>query len=368
MSNAAMPDAAMLNAPTTLRDHLAAQRRFVATRAPVYAALLALLEAELDRGLEARLEEAWRARTFGAFYERPLLLLAALRDEALHDGPAHPLWRAVAAPEPDASALSRAAVADALAPERTRLWRLLAERRLQTNEPSRAVAWLWPARIASEVEPERAFALFDVGASAGLNLIADHLPPLWELDDGTPLEVVLAAPVVERTGFDLHPLDALDDDDARWLRACVWPGQGDREVRLMEALEVFRRLQAEEGAPVVRPARAREVPERLPVGEDGRLALVYQTIVRDYLPTDEWEAYRDGLLRWIEHRPRGSAVWVELEVTPDARSGAPPAAITVHVRGEAGPRALTLAHCEPHPRRLTVHPEAVAELRSALAS
>ncbi len=358
----------MPNPPGTLRQDLADQRAFVRTRVPVYAHILGLLEAELDRGLEQRLRAIWRERRFGAFYERPLLLLAALRDEALREGEAHPLWRAIAHAEPDAGAADATAVRDALAPDRKRLWRNLAERHVQTNEPSRAVAWLWPARIAARAAGPRPLALFDVGASAGLNLVADRLTPMWEHDDGSPLQVAPAAPVDRRVGFDLRPLDALDEEDARWLRACVWPGQADREARLEAAISAFRILQPEAGAPRVRSTPASHVPGLLPRGDDGRLALVYQTIVRDYLPPDEWEAYRSGLERWLDDRPAGSALWVELEVTDAARNGGPPAAITAHVRAAAGPRSFVLAHCEPHPRRLQVHVDAVEAFRSALGS
>ena len=141
----------MENRPGTLEEDLAAQRRFVRTRAPVYDRLLELLEEQLPRGLEARLADAWQGRSFGAFYERPLLLLAALRDDALRQGESHPLWAAIAHPSPAADRIDRSAVAAALAPERGHFWRTVAVRHLQTNEPTRAVVWLWPARLASGI-------------------------------------------------------------------------------------------------------------------------------------------------------------------------------------------------------------------------
>jgi hypothetical protein len=356
----------MPNPPGTLRQDFADQRAFVRSRAPAYAHLLGLLEAELDQGLEERLASVWQGRRFGAFYERPLLLLAALRDEALRDGEPHPLWRAIGQRTPDPDSADAAAVKDALAPQRARFWRILAERHVQTNEPSRAVAWLWPARISAGAAGSRPLALFDVGASAGLNLVADRLPAVWEHADGSPLAVEPGTPLDRRVGFDPRPLDALDEEDARWLRACIWPGQTDREARLDAAISAFGSLQGRPDAPTVHRARAGEVPGLLPRGEDGRLALVYQTIVRDYLPPDEWAAYRSGLERWLADRPAGSALWVELEVTEAARSGGPPAAITAHVSTSAGLRALVLAHCEPHPRRLHVHRDAVETLEVAL--
>jgi hypothetical protein len=130
----------MANAPGSLRDDMRTQREFLGSRAPVYAKLLEILEAQLLHGLEARLEDAWRDRPFGAWYERPLLLAGSLRNDALREGTSHPLWRAIAQPDPDLSALTVPAVADAVAPERTYFWHTLVTRHLQTNDPSRAVA------------------------------------------------------------------------------------------------------------------------------------------------------------------------------------------------------------------------------------
>ena len=254
----------------------------------------------------------------------------------------------------------------AVTAKRAYLWRTLAERHLQTNEPARAVAWLWPARIATASKPARPLELFDVGSSAGLNLNGDQLPPMWERQDGEQLDVALTVPMTRRIGFDLRPLDVLHEEDARWLKACVWPGEREREARLELAIRAFRSLQSAPDAPTVHLARAGEVPSLLPHGDDGLLALVCQTIVRDYLPQSEWETYRTGLQSWLLSRPPGSAMWVELEVNEQARQGGPPVALTVHVRGARGLCSFGLAQCEPHPRRLDVDVAAVSALRAAL--
>jgi hypothetical protein len=197
-------------------------------------------------------------------------------------------------------------------------------------------------------------------------LIGDQLPPMWEREDGEQLDVELVAPIVRRLGFDLRPLDVLDEEDARWLKACVWPGEREREARLAQAIRAFRKLQSAPDAPSVRPVRAGEVPSLLPHGDDGRLALVCQTIVRDYLPQSEWETYQTGLQRWLLSRPPGLAMWVELEVSEQARQGGRPIALGVHLRGAEGLCSFVLAHCEPHPRRLDVDVAAVSRLRVAL--
>jgi hypothetical protein len=38
--------------------------------------------------------------------------------------------------------------------------------------------------------------------------------------------------VVARVGVDLDPVEVTDADDARWLHACLWPGQPERAARL----------------------------------------------------------------------------------------------------------------------------------------
>jgi hypothetical protein len=109
-------------------------------------------------------------------------------------------------------------------------------------------------RIAAAAKP-RPIELFDVGSSAGLNLVGDQLQGIWESQDGARLDVEPTMPIVRRTGFDLRPLDVLDEEDARWLKACVWPGDRDREKRLEDAIAAFRRLQLDSSAPRVERAR-----------------------------------------------------------------------------------------------------------------
>ncbi|HZD03338.1 MAG TPA: DUF2332 family protein [Longimicrobiales bacterium] len=335
-----------------LLEDLAAQRDFVAERAPVYARILELLPDVLPW---ERLEEAWAGRSFGAWYERPLLILAGLRNDALAEGAAHPLWRAMGN-DAGLHAVTRDALGAALSAERG-LWHELRHRHLQTNETSRAVAWLWPAHLLANAVSGGSLEVFDIGASAGLNLVADALPGIWTGSDGTPLEIEPLPRVVKRRGYDLRPLDPDDEDAARWLRACVWPGQGERERRLERALAAWRTF---EPRPELVTARAGDVPDLLPRG--GGPMLAFQTVMRDYLPDTERERYEVGMARWLADCPPGRAMWVELEVTETAREGGPPAAITAHLRDAT----YALATCDPHPTVLAVDDAAVREFSHRL--
>ncbi len=125
-------------------------------------------------------------------------------------------------------------------------------RRTQTNEPARC-ATLLPS-LALLPQP---LAIIEVGASAGLTLLADKYSydyaghAVAGTDPGAPVlgcqprgAVPLPARVPEvawRAGLDLNPLDVTSDDDVRWLRCLVWPGETGRQERLGAAIETARR-------------------------------------------------------------------------------------------------------------------------------
>ncbi len=262
-----------------LDDDLALQREFVADRSPVYARILDLLRPLVAGPLGDGLREAWAGRSFGFWPERPLMLLTSLRDDALREGDSHPLWASLGAPERDLDSITAAAVEAAIAPDRDHFWHSLANRHVQTNDPSRAVAWMWPAALGAELEPGRAVELFDFGASAGLNLVGDRLPWVWSTADGDPLAPSDVPDVAARRGFDLRPPDLRDAEDARWLEALIWPGQDERLERFRAGLAAFRELVAEAGRPLVEPASVDDAAAGLEARGADRSA-------RDRLPVD----------------------------------------------------------------------------------
>ena len=125
-------------------------------------------------------------------------------------------------------------------------------RRTQTNEPARC-ATLLPA-LALLPQP---LALIEVGASAGLTLLADRYSydygsrqlagtdpcaPVLSCRPLGPVPIPAQVPEVAwRAGLDLNPLDVTDDDDVRWLECLVWPGETGRRERLAAAIETARR-------------------------------------------------------------------------------------------------------------------------------
>jgi hypothetical protein len=351
-----------------LEEDLARQRAAVEGRSPPYARALDLLPGVLAGAPGRFVTAAWAHRRFFAWYDRPLLLLAALRDDALREGTSHPLWPGFAAGDPRADEVTPERLAGALDGSRDGVFDALAHRAVQTNETSRAVAWLWPAALAGASGGTRPIALADVGASAGLNLVADALPAIWTDERGAALPIASGVRAVTRLGLDPAPLDALREEDARWLRACVWPGERDREERLLAAVEAFRAARIRPDAPVLVPISAPNVPARLDLlsaAEAGALVLAYQSLLRDYLAPDEREEYEDGMRAWLATHPPGQALWVELELL--AKESAPAAAIVAHTRAPGGDlRSVVLGRCGAHPRAIHRNADGEAALRALL--
>ena len=126
------------------------------------------------------------------------------------------------------------AVVDALASHPDALAQGLAQAP-QTNETGRSA--LLRAAL-SALGAQRPVRLMEIGASAGLNLRADHLPGDPSLEAG-PLP-----PVVERVGCDLAPVDPTTQEGRTLLSSYVWVDDVERFARLGAALEVAARVPA----------------------------------------------------------------------------------------------------------------------------
>ena len=98
---------------------------------------------------------------------------------------------------------------------------------------------------------------------------------------------------------------------------------------------------------------------------DAPRALAWQTVVKDYLPPAARERYEAGMRDWLLRSEPGAALWAELELAPPDFE-ALPCTIVAHVRQGDAVVDLVLARCEPHPRAIAIHPEAIDALRVAL--
>lgn len=229
-------------------------------------------------------------------------------------------------------------------------------RATQTNEPGRC-AVLAPV-LAGLPQP---IALLEAGASAGLCLIPDryryrqpsgalvagrHATPGAPVLDcaatgrppGNPADLVIA----HRSGLDARPLDAGDPDDARWLRALVWPGEHAREQRLADALEV-----AASDPPPVRAGRLPgDLAAFLAAGiaaadAAGATPVLVHSATLAYLPRAE----RDEVVRLIR---AGGVRWVSFEgptVVTSLRGTLPEDARPHFIVALDG---VPVARCSPH--------------------
>jgi hypothetical protein len=174
---------------------------------------------------------------------------------------------------------------------------VLMTRRTQTNEPARC-ATLLPA-LAALPGP---LALIEVGASAGLTLLADKYSydygghrvagtdPLAPVLDCRPLGPVplpdRVPEVVWRAGLDLNPLQVTSEDDVRWLHCLVWPDEAGREERLSAAVETARR----DPPPVYRGDLLTDLPGLVAEAPRDATVVVFHTAVLAYVrPPDRAE-------------------------------------------------------------------------------
>jgi hypothetical protein len=203
--------------------------------------------------------EALRAiETAPARKRHPTVILAALHDLALA-GRVPALAAAYAAADGDAAAV---AAIDTLLRMTSAVVAIAVRRPTRPSQTGRSetgrsqtghYAVLYPAIAeAARRAGVNAVGLIDVGCSAGLNLNVDRVGIRYSNgqtlgDPSSPVQVpasvvgdrpipARAMPeVVTRVGVDLDPVDVTDPDDARWLRACLWPdqpGQPERAARL----------------------------------------------------------------------------------------------------------------------------------------
>ncbi|MDF2967298.1 MAG: hypothetical protein K0Q93_1076 [Nocardioidaceae bacterium] len=174
----------------------------------------------------------------------------------------------------------------------------------QTNEVGRAAALVGALlRVPGAELPVR---LFELGASAGLNLRADHYRysgagGAWGPPD-SPVRLAAAwagvstptdrrLHLVERTGCDPAPIDPTTPSGRILLSAYVWADQSDRLERLRCALDVAARVPAE-----VRRQPAGEFVADLRL-EPGHCTVLWHSVMWQYVDPAEQAVLRDHVRR-----------------------------------------------------------------------
>lgn len=161
----------------------------------------------------------------------------------------------------------------------------------QTNEVRRSAALIPAAHWIAARHP-LPFAISELGASAGLNLMWDRyalaagavmlgppdpvltLTPDWRGTVPTPTPLT----VTDRRGVDLNPLDCHDPDQALRLFAYLWPDQPHR-VALTRAAIAAQKVTIDQAD------AADWLADRLAQPFDGRVHLIFHTIAWQYFPT-----------------------------------------------------------------------------------
>jgi hypothetical protein len=197
----------------------------------------------------------------------------------------------------------------------------------QTNEVGRSAS-LVPGFLEIARQTELPLRLLELGASAGLNLRADHywyeqdgsgwgdpesavrFVDLWP-DGAPPLGAI--ATIASRAGCDRDPIDPSVPDAALTLLSFVWPDQHERLQRLRDALAIA----ADFPVDVARAPIESWLPEQLASPAPGVTTVVFHSVVWQYLP----EPTRDLVLATLDDAgsratPDAPLAYLRLEPTP----------------------------------------------------
>lgn len=238
-----------------------------------------------------------------------------------------------------------------------RLMQTMNARSTQTNEAARCGAFLPPlSALDGEV------ALIEVGASAGLCLFPDR----YAYDfDGTVLgDSALVIPVDTagtidppsrlprvswRAGLDLNPLNAADDGDLEWLRACVWPEHDERRRRLDLAASIV----AEHPPNIVRGDLRADTLALIDSAPAGSIKVVFHSAVLAYVDDSSRRDFAATMQQLVNDRT--DVVWLSNEgasivagvEAPDMSESALPGGAPFHL-ARNGTELLALT--DPHGR------------------
>ena len=239
------------------------------------------------------------------------------------------------------------------APEAVREW---LDRPPQTNEVGRSAA-LMGGLLQLPTKDRAPVRLFEIGASGGLNLLADEFE--YVDDSGavfgrrrSPVRLEPAWSAVElvrwsgmrfthRSGCDLMPVDVSTAEGRLALTAYVWPDQHQRLERLRGALELAR-----SHPPVVRRLGAADFVERLTLHRAATTVL-WHSVMWQYLP-DEEQARITRRIHELGERATESLRFVHLLLEPMRRTPEGRHEFLVVMTAWPGGERRILGHAAPH--------------------
>jgi hypothetical protein len=246
-------------------------------------------------------------------------------------------------------------------------------RTVQTNEPGRS-AVLFSALLWLTDRYRRPIRLLEIGASAGLNLIPDRYcylvdgralgdpsSPLrfdapWQ--PGPLIDVHAAARdlrILARGGCDQRPLDPRQPEDRLTLMSYIWADELNRIERLKSALDVAAAC----AVPIATEPASAWLARALADRDAGELTVIWQSIFRQYVASEEWAAIEDAVRRAADRGP--PVAWLAMEPT-----GAQLAQIGLSLRSHPDEPAELLAHCGDHGPPVMWYPPGTAPRAEAL--
>jgi hypothetical protein len=229
------------------------------------------------------------------------------------------------------------------------------DRTPQTNEVGRSTA-LMSGLLAIGARFPKPMQLFELGASAGLNLVLDRygydLRGVSAGDPHSPLRLrpdwtgaappTAAVEIVERRGVDLYPVHAVGDRER--LLAYVWP---DQERRLAQ-LEAALALAAPDPPPIDAGDAADWLEARLSVEPvAGWTRIVMHSIAYQYFPRRVQERIASRLAEaGAQAFSEAPVAWLRFEKEPEDHETS--LRLTLWPTGED----RLLAFCHPHGRAI----------------
>ncbi|HET9123901.1 MAG TPA: DUF2332 domain-containing protein [Solirubrobacteraceae bacterium] len=338
-----------------LRAQFAAGERWFHD-SPLYRTLCAVVARD-----DALLELATHARAG----QQPTNLLMAATHMVVARDPSLAFARffptVVGAARAEAPAAAAAEYPGFCAAHREALVALLRMRLVQTNEPARATAIRYALHEVAQ-RASGAVTFLEIGPSAGIQLRFDRwgvrtggrrfgpaAAPLtveteWRAPSAPP-DLDRIVPLGERFGIDLHPVDATDPEERRWLQALVWPEHVDRHAQLGLALDAVAADPPEIIAGDAIELLPRLDVERIPTDRE---LVVFHSMVRIHVPAARRPAF-DAAIESLAGRRR--LFHVSLEHPVDGPS-------VLALDDSAGAR-LVLARGHGHGRWLAPEPNMV---------
>jgi hypothetical protein len=310
------------------------QSKFARGRSPLYEALFLAFGDWWESGSHGwfrdLLNEQWKDREFGAWFEPPLVIAASLHASVLRGDPdtaaLGPYYsrRDGAELSDGERAAFLGAVEQTLRSPNPQILGTLRGGLIQTNEIRRSVCWLLGSVWLGLTD----FDLVELGSSAGLSLVADQLGWIVKYPDSAPCSFggpdtgLFSTEITEgqapfpgprrigrRFGVDRNPLDPHDGTNRLWLRALVWPDQKGRLELLDRVLDTATRP----GAPEIEFMKT-----DLPGGFDAefwarkeRPVLFWNSITTGYFSDTAYAELKTRIGQVLDRRP---GAWLEFEL------------------------------------------------------